>query len=209
MIKKTLYPKTTRIGTSSVNIQITEKLDGSNLGFYVLPTSEGEKKELYVAQRNYIFTLTEAFNNEEIQGHFYKGLKAFLEIHGEELKESIYPGSVIFGEWIGMGKISYQNTKPYYMFAKARYDGKTLSKLVYEVDLLHYAFLDQVIPVFMDIVPVITRLSHYPTVEHLDKIYDDYILQVDRRVEGFVVHYKGEVEKYVRFKNGRMTPHKS
>lgn len=40
----TLYPKTTRMGKEKS--QLTEKLDGSNLGFFKL------NNKVYVAQRN-------------------------------------------------------------------------------------------------------------------------------------------------------------
>ena len=37
MIRKRLYPKTTRLGKDKVEVKITEKLDGSNLTFFKHP----------------------------------------------------------------------------------------------------------------------------------------------------------------------------
>ena len=49
MIKKEIYPKTQRVICEGAKIQITEKLDGSNLVIFKL------NDDLYIAQRNTIF----------------------------------------------------------------------------------------------------------------------------------------------------------
>lgn len=64
MIKKTLYPKTKRV-TFKNRIVITEKLDGSNIGFFKV------NGKLLIAQRNNIFTIDEM---EENKGMLYQGL---------------------------------------------------------------------------------------------------------------------------------------
>ena len=76
MIKKQLYPKTKRVGLKN-EVVITEKLDGSNIGFYKL------NGELYVAQRNNIFTMAELEDNK---GMLYSGLLGWLQENGEHLK---------------------------------------------------------------------------------------------------------------------------
>jgi hypothetical protein len=64
MEKRTLYPKTKRVLFKN-RVVITEKLDGSNIGFFKV------KGELLIAQRNYIFKMSEA---EENKGMLYQGL---------------------------------------------------------------------------------------------------------------------------------------
>ena len=64
MIKKTLYPKTKRIQFKN-RVVITEKLDGSCIGFFKV------NGELLIAQRNNIFTINEL---EENKGMLYQGL---------------------------------------------------------------------------------------------------------------------------------------
>ena len=78
-MKQTLYPKTTRV--SPDKIQITEKLNGSNIGFFKL------EDELYIAQRNNIYSFVEIFNMKKED--LYKGLKEWLFENGPELKESL------------------------------------------------------------------------------------------------------------------------
>ena len=97
MLKKEIYPKTKRINCSAVLIEITEKLDGSNLCIF--------KKEdnLYIAQRNNIFTYDEL---EENKDKIYKGLYQWLKDNKEQLNV-IRNNAVICGEWLGMGKIKY------------------------------------------------------------------------------------------------------
>lgn len=70
MIKKEIYPKTQRLKCSGDLIQITEKLDGSNLVIF--------KKEdiLYIAQRNNIFSINEL---EENKDKLYKGLYEWIQ----------------------------------------------------------------------------------------------------------------------------------
>lgn len=97
MIKKTLYPKTKRIQYKN-RVVITEKLDGSNIGFFKV------NGDLIIAQRNNIFLINELEENKQM---LYRGLKGWLDEYGEDLKDKLMEGSGFFGEWIGMGKIKY------------------------------------------------------------------------------------------------------
>lgn len=72
MIKMTLYPKTTRFSENEKGFVLTEKLDGSNLGIGKI----GE--QIYVCQRNYVFTLEEIISGIKLE---YKGLKNWLLGH--------------------------------------------------------------------------------------------------------------------------------
>jgi len=203
MIKATLYPKTTRISSKTKDIIITEKLDGSNLGFFV------KDDELYIAQRNNVFTMSEAFDKySQVKGILYKGLIGWLEKNGEELKSSIYEGTIIFGEWLGMGQLKYNFEDKFFMFAKGRFDefGNVI-KLTYNLSLLHYAFNNQEFPNFIKRVPKVDTLGSYPTVEQLDDIYELYTNEVGRNVEGFVINQNETIRKYVRMKNGNLTKH--
>ena len=64
MEKRTLYPKTKRVLFKN-RVVVTEKLDGSNIGFFKV------KGELLIAQRNNIFKMSEL---EENKGMLYQGL---------------------------------------------------------------------------------------------------------------------------------------
>ena len=202
MIKKSLYPKTKRISDGESNIIITEKLDGSNIGFFKL------KDELVIATRNNIFNLEEA--DGLAKDFLYKGMSEWLKLNGQHLKESLNEGSGFFGEWMGMGKIKYTELdKKVYMFAKANINEKLdIYNLYYDVYLLKYPFVDAVIPEYINIVPVVENVKKYPTINQLDEIYLKYSGNKDDYVEGFVVQYKNQVSKYVRMKNGKLQKHK-
>lgn len=209
MIKMTLYPKTSRFSESEKGFVLTEKLDGSNLGIGKI----GE--QIYICQRNYVFTLEEIIDGAELG---YKGLKDWLMKHEQELKELIYDGSIMFGEWIGMGKISYLHLDKFknrfYVFAKGRIklndDKLELSNLVYDLDLLHYVFITQEFPEFISKVPLVDKLKDI-SVENLDTVYNDYINKENRKVEGFVIYDSRSkvIKKYVRYdRNSKLVPHK-
>lgn len=201
MIKKTLYPKTTRFGKDKERpFQVTEKLDGSNLGFFV------KDDILHIAQRNWVFTEDELDKNLA-----YKGLIGWLETNGKALKDSLADGSIIFGEWIGMGQIKHQDLdKKFYMFAKGRFskDDESLINLRYDVDLMQYAFKEQTIPSFIGTVPLVSVFTQQPTLEDLDQLYAE---TVNRPTEGFIVCdcSTGVIRKYVRLKNGTLTEHQA
>lgn len=197
MEKKTLYPKTKRVKYNN-KIVITEKLDGSNIGFFKL------NGELIIAQRNYIFKA-----NEIDKSIAYKGLIGWLEENGEDLKSKLIEGSGFFGEWIGMGKIGYQNLdKKVYMFAKANITDKLeIKNLYYEHELFKYPFENQEFPGYIGIVPVVLEREIYPTVKTLDYEYEIYKNRVNRNVEGFIIVQNNNVNKYVRMKNGKLQDH--
>ena len=198
MIKKTLYPKTKRVQFKN-RVVITEKLDGSNIGFFKV------NGELIIAQRNNIFLIDEL---EENKNMLYKGLKGWLDEHGKDLTERLIEGSGFFGEWIGMGKIKYPDLdKKVYMFAKANYEKGEIKNLYYDHELFIYPFENQEIPEYIGIVPIVEERETMADVETLNYIYDNYRMGVQRNVEGFVVAQNNNVNKYVRMKNGKMQDH--
>lgn len=209
MIKMTLYPKTSRFSENEKGYVLTEKLDGSNLGIGRI----GE--QIYICQRNYVFTLEEIIEGTKLE---YKGLRDWLIEHQRELKELIYDGSIMFGEWLGMGKISYLHLDKFkdrfYVFAKGRIklneDRLELSNLVYDLDLLHYVFTTQEFPEFISRVPLVDKLKDI-SIENLDIVYDNYVNEENRKVEGFVIYdiRSKVIKKYVRYnREGKLVPHK-
>lgn len=197
MIKKELYPKTKRISSIGSKIQITEKLDGSNLLFF-------RKGELYVAQRKTILNFNEI---EEHKDLLYKGLYQWIIDNKEEL-EQIHEGSVICGEWLGMGNIKYsvdKFDKRWYMFAKANIDDEfNVYNFIYNHSLFKYCFDNQTLPKCVGEVPVVQDINVIPNKEMLDSIYQKYHDKENRDVEGFVINNNNNVEKYVRMKNGKI-----
>lgn len=199
MIKNMIYPKTERIKCCG-KIEITEKLDGSNLVIFK------KNDKLYIAQRNYIFTIEEALNST-----LYKGLNGWLREHYEVLQKELYEGSAICGEWLGMGQIGYDTNKfdkRFYMFAKARIeedgDSFKLDKIIYDHDTFFYVFESKTIPDFIGVVPVVERITYFPQKEDLDKIYEEYCKKENRKVEGFVINVCNNIQKYVRMKMGKL-----
>lgn len=196
--KRTLYPKTERLTTNIPKITITEKLDGSNLGLFKL---DGK---LVVAQRNYLFT----YPNPDID---YKGLQWWLAEHADDLLENLHEGAGVFGEWIGMGRIKYGETldKRFYIFAKVNIEEDfKLKNLYYDPTLFIYPFKDQEIPEYIGVVPLVAKAVEYPTKDYLDALYDEYVEEVNRPVEGFVINNNNSIKKYVRYKNGHLEDHK-
>ena len=198
MIKKTLYPKTKRIQYKN-RVVITEKLDGSNIGFFKV------NGDLIIAQRNNIFLINELEENKQM---LYRGLKGWLDEYGEDLKDKLMEGSGFFGEWIGMGKIKYSDLdKKVYMFAKANYVKGEIRNLYYEHELFKYPFVNQEFPEYIGIVPVVEERDNFPEIETLDYNYEIYKTKVNRNVEGFVIAQNNNVNKYVRMKNGQLQAH--
>jgi hypothetical protein len=198
MIKKTLYPKTKRVLYKN-KVVITEKLDGSNIGFFKI------NGELLIAQRNNIFLMNELEENKQM---LYKGLLGWLQEHGEDLKNRLIEGSGFFGEWIGMGKLKYPELdKKVYMFAKANYQKGEIKNLYYEHELFIYPFENQEFPEYIGIVPVVQERESQLNVEGLDLLYIYYTNKVNRNVEGFIIAQNNNVNKYVRMKNGKLQEH--
>ena len=201
MIKKEIYPKTKRVSCSPLHIEITEKLDGSNLCIF--------KKDdvLHIAQRKTILTIDEI---EENKGLLYKGLYQWLTDNKESL-DKIRNNSVVCGEWLGMGKLKYSSDefdKRFYMFAKANIDEDfDLFNIYYYHGLFEYPFEDLSIPECIGVVPLVATPSKMPDKETLDELYELYIARVNRKVEGFVVNYDNKITKYVRMKNGKLSEH--
>lgn len=195
-----MYPKTVRMKVDGDTIQLTEKLDGSNLVIFK------KNDELYFAQRKNIFSLAEL---EDAKTICYRGLYQWIKDYGQTLKDNMWEGSAVCGEWLGMGTLKYtvdEFDKRFYMFAKANVDDDfRLYNLIYDHSLFIYPFIDTIIPVFIGIVPVVTEMKVLPNKEHLDSIYDKYKTQVGgRNVEGFVINYHNMICKYVRMKSGKL-----
>lgn len=200
----TLYPKTTRVGKSQHSITITEKLDGSNLGFFKV---DGD---LWIAQRNWVIKLSDL---EENKSFLYRGLHGWLKEHGEDLLNRLHEGSGVFGEWIGMGSIKYGGSDidgKFYIFAKANLnEDRTMStNIYYERYLFNFPFVDQEIPPYMDVVPIVEKVHEYPSVSYLDMLYEEYTEKhPDRKVEGFIINDNNTIRKYVRYKGGKLQDH--
>ena len=197
MIKKEIYPKTIRLKNDSMVFHITEKLDGSNLCFFK------KDNELHIALRKNIIKLSEL---EEASSILYKGLKQWLIDHGKELEENLNEGSAICGEWLGMGQLKYENFPlKYYMFAKANINEDfKLYNLIYDHSLFIYPFINTEIPEYIGIVPEVINTTELPKKEYLDSLYDKYLSEVNRPVEGFVINFNNNICKYVRMKNGKV-----
>lgn len=191
-IKKTIYPKTKRF---SQGYQITEKLDGSNLGIANI------NGLLHFFQRNLIFSINEINNVEE--SAIYKGLKDWI-IENKDILSSIRNGKVIFGEWLGMGKLDYSMLdKKYYVFSFADIDYTyNISNIEYILDSLKYMFDGNEIPNIMDKVFEVWTIKNYDIdTDDLDMLYQDYVKKVNRQVEGFIIYdmYTNFIRKYVRY----------
>lgn len=201
-MKQTLYPKTERIKPNKK--QITEKIDGSNIGFFKL------NGELIIAQRNNVYTLTEIQNVKK--DDLYKGLKNWLSENAKNLTESLHEGSGFFGEWIGMGKLNYNFDFKVLMFAKANIKISESFYKVYNIyydrKLFIYPFVNQIIPKYIGIVPLVKELYEC-SIQDLDELYDEYCALVNRPVEGFIIIYNNDfIQKYVRCKNGKIEKNK-
>lgn len=194
-----IYPKTKRIKVDGDTIQLTEKLDGSNLVIFK------KNDELYFAQRKTIFALSEI---EEAKDICYKGLYQWVKDYGQELKDNLNEGSAICGEWLGMSATKYTIDvfdKRFYLFAKANVDDNfNLYNLIYNHDLFIYPFINQTIPPYIGMVPIVANIKVLPNKAMLDKIYQRYIDKEQRDVEGFVINYNNSICKYVRRKNGKL-----
>lgn len=207
MIRKRLYPKTTRLGKDKVEVKITEKLDGSNLTFFKHP----ETGRLGIGQRNIIYYMDQ-IDTDEVKQVMYKGLRSWLSEHGEHLQKELHNGSAIVGEWLGMGQIGYDlnEWKRFYMFAKANVnEDEEMYNIYYNDELFKYPFKAQEIPEYMDVVPLVTKLDSFPSVDMLNELYDYYTNATERKVEGFCVNDGSIVRKYVRLKRGKMQEHKA
>lgn len=205
-IKQTLYPKTQRIGKAKTRIVITEKLDGSNLGIFKL------NNNLIIAQRNWVH-IWNPLETTLDKNNAYKGLIDWLDNHGETILNNLHEGSGVFGEWIGMGKINYQDRldKKFYIFAKANIafeDKFEVSNIHYDISLFKYPFLNQEIPGFMGVVEEVRQMDNQPSKETLDQLYIDYTAKVGPSVEGFIINNDNNIRKYVRLKGGVLQDHK-
>ncbi len=206
MFKTQMYPNTPRISDKGDFVELTEKIDGSNLTFINKPD------DLYIAQRQWVFSLSEVKTDPETKRKLYHELYTWLidEGHGDWLRENLCEGSAICGEWIGMkghgNLLKYEGVFPqdFMMFAKANMrDEWKLLNLNYDHRSFIYPFKGQEIPEWIGVVPVVADIYEVPTKEVLDRIHEEYETKVGRKVEGFVVNCKNTITKYVRYKNGK------
>lgn len=201
MIKKEIYPKTKRVKCSGLLVEITEKLDGSNLCIFK------KDDKLYIAQRKTILALDEIEENKDV---LYKGLYQWLKDNEDELND-IRNDAVVCGEWLGMGRLKYtvdEFDKRFYMFAKANIDAEfNLYNIYYNHDLFIYPFESLEIPKCLGVVPMAYNIEYLPDKDKLDKLYEIYTNKVGRNVEGFVVNVNNTITKYVRMKNGKLQEH--
>lgn len=201
-MKQKSYPKTERFKPEPITI--TEKLDGSNIGFFKC------NEKLVIAQRSNIFIYPD---EKDILS--YKGLPEWLEVNYDELLNSLQEGSGFFGEWISMGKLKYEDfDKKIYMFAKANikmdeWDRYDVYNIYYNHDLFEYPFVNQTIPEFIGIVPVVKITDDIIDLNYLNSLYKSYAVEkAHRNVEGFVIIYnKNTIRKYVRMKSGKLEDH--
>jgi len=206
--KQTLYPKTRRVGSTDPRVIITEKLDGSNIGFFKF------EDELCVAQRNWVFDYSEIMKGD-VSKRLYKGLYGWIEMYGEHLQEELQDNACVFGEWIGMGKLVYPDLdKRFYQFAKCNIETLddpiwSTKNLYYDSSLFKWSYKSQEQPDYIGTVPLVEVMTRMPDKAYLDGLYDAYCEKVNRRVEGFITLANNKPQKYVRMKNGTLTPHKS
>ena len=206
MLKKSIYPKTKRVACKGNKIVITEKLDGANLCFFKYNDA------VYISQRRFVYSLYE-IDSKEVKAIIYKGLREWIEVNKDVLL-NLNEGSVICGEWLGMGgRIKYTKEngfdKDFYMYAKANINGiLELYNLKYDHELFIYSFKDEVIPDCIGLVPIVSiKRSFAPNKDNLDKLYEEYVDKVNRKVEGFVINDNNRISKYVRYKKGKLTEH--
>ena len=201
-----VYPKTKRISKTDFVWQITEKMDGSNLTFFKFDD------DLYLATRNNVFNWTvEKPTSQDIQ---YKGLFGWVENYSKLLYEKLKNHEALFGEWLGMGKIKYEDYFPRFnLFAygymhqnedgkfEAGYINRDLNKIA---DFLveHDLNRDFITVPFVDYTDSLSP-------DLIDWYYNKYRDEQSREVEGFILTNldSGEVRKYVRYKGGKMLEH--
>lgn len=210
MIRQTIFPKIKRMEIKK-QYQITEKLDGSNLGIAKI------NDILYIFQRN---TVLNYYNIHENKSMLYKGLYDWLVQYKDELLKVIPNNTIIFGEWLGMGKLKYDFEYSLYLFAKAKiyykvddFDNELefyIEYLNFNVDKLSYAFADEIIPSFVGVVSKLENDFQKINKETMDSLYNEYTNDQNRIIEGFVImdlEDESKVVKYVRCKNGKVQDH--
>ena len=206
MIKKEIYPKTERLSLKNV-VYITEKLDGENLTIFK------KDNKIYVATRGCIINVTDDIETDKI--FLYKGMYLWLKEHLDWITNNLYPNSAICGEWLGNGILKYSKEMTearFYMFAKAVVDEDiSLQKIKYNHSLFRFPLTninpEQELPDFIKVVPEVTVLQNIPTIDELNKLYEEYSNKVQRNVEGFVINFQDKICKYVRMKRGKLTEH--
>lgn len=178
MKKITIYPKTSRLPIIA-KIQITEKMDGTNIGIGKI------NGNLTVFSRNYMFDEQDIKDNNFLNKPLYE----FISKNYNILKSSILDNSIVFGEFLGTGKIKYPSfNKQFYIFAKAKInDSYEITNLNYNLELIHYVFEGGIIPDILERVPNVNHNLINVNKESLDELYNQYTDKVNRQVEGFIL----------------------
>ena len=88
-------------------------------------------------------------------------------------------------------------------------EDEEMYNIYYNDELFKYPFKSQEIPEYMDVVPLVTKLDSFPSVDMLNELYSHYTDATERKVEGFCVNDGSIVRKYVRLKRGKMQEHKA
>lgn len=198
-----LYGKTKRYNPNTWGCtQVTEKMNGSNLCFYV------KNDILYIAQRNYTYSILE-IDSPEVKGIVYNGLYDWLKLHADQLKNDIYSGSCVMGEWVS--NRYDESILGFYMFGKARMvysasdDSTKLESKVYDYNTFKYVFNNQLIPNYIKPIPLVDVFARSPSLDDLNVLYDSYRESVNRNVEGFVLCMlsSNNISKYVRMKDSK------
>lgn len=220
-----LYPSTKRIQTPKLQIDITEKLDGSNLGIFKISNDS-----LLVAQRNYCFVWSPSMEiTPEDRDFAYEGLFGWLELVGQKLIDTLRLYNGFFGEYMfnhinDSRFIDYNDrtdlTLGLYIFAKAslqvlginstELSDVSVRGLTYKRDLVKYVFSNNEIPTdIVDLVPLVHTFGHVPSIPDLDNLYEEYCKRINHKPEGFIVLLENnQILKYVRFKGGEFGPHR-
>ncbi len=195
-IKKTMYPKTLRI--TDDRYVVTEKLDGSNLGI------ANVNGELVYFTRKWMIS---ANNVSEAQ---YPELRLFNEMYEDEIMSYLPINTVVFGEWIGQGRIKYKidktdMSKRFYAFAfaglrpdfmKPEAERFTYIKYVHE---WKHEELEQ--PEWINFVPY---LGTAETKDEAIGLYREVSLLDNESVsEGLVIRNGNVPRKYVVHKHGK------
>ena len=233
ILKQSLYPKTKRVGSTQSQIIITEKLDGSNLGLF----RNGDELIVAQRNNIFSFNPETGDTNlnknnayKGLMGWLEVNGRALLEnLHDLSgvFGEWIGMGKIDY---------SSRLDKRFYIFAKANIKfgemsgNLDVSNIYYDQNLFIYPFINQEIPSFMGVVPKVWEGNEFPQLDFLDSLYNEYIYfeansmpkikmikydynlentvpHLPNKVEGFIINNNNVIQKYVRFKDGKLTPH--
>ncbi len=185
-----MYPKTLRV--SNEKYHVTEKIDGSNLG---IAKYNGE---LYYFTRNWIYSF------DDLGDIGYKGLKLFTENHRDEIDCILEDNQVIFGEWIGQGRIKYNIDKTdtrnrFYAFAFAGLTPDSLEEGTQRFRYMKYVYkwtnMSKPKPEWLNFVPY---LGNATTIHEAIALYSEVsLIDGESTSEGVIIVNGNNPQKYV------------